>query len=128
MNKVLILGNGPDINEIDFTRLKGEVKTAGVNRIWLKHFPDYLFYHDPEIMWEIEMDPFIKYKLIAKCKCYASDWIYMNTPRPPAYLNIVNRRNRKAFVDSVTTFMRILIQENVFSIDNTIFYIAGMAV
>lgn len=126
MNKVLILGNGPDINDINFDRLSGKVKTAGVNRIWLKHFPNYYFYHDYEIMKEIEIDPFIKSKVIAKCKCYSSDWIYTQTSDIPKYLKVISRSNSKVFVDSVTTFMRVLITDNIFSIDNTMFYIAGV--
>ena len=125
-NRVLILGNGPDINNIDFDRLKGNIKTAGVNRIWLKHFPDYYFYHDSEIAKEIEKDIIVKSKIIAKCNCYSSDWIRRRMSTVPSYLKVVNRSSPTSFVDSVTTFMRILISDNVFSIDDTIFYIAGV--
>lgn len=125
-NKVLILGNGPDINNIDFNRLNCNIKTAGVNRIWLKHFPDYYFYHDMQISKEIEVDPYAKSKLIAKSKCYTSDWMYMHTNNIPKYLKVISRSNNRAYVDSATTFMRILITDNIFSISDTIFYIAGV--
>ena len=125
-NKVLILGNGPDINNIEFNKLPKNIKTAGVNRIWLKYFPKYYFYHDTEIMKEIERDLVIKSKLLAKSVCYTSDWLGKRTNYIPKYLKVVSRPNPSIFVDSVNTFMRILISDNVFKTNNTIFYIAGV--
>ena len=45
-NKILILGNGADINDIDFSRLDSSFITAGVNRIYKKHIPEYYFIYD----------------------------------------------------------------------------------
>ena len=53
-NKILILGNGADINNIDFDRIDGSFIVAGVNRIYKKHIPDYYFIYDLiDIMPEI---------------------------------------------------------------------------
>jgi len=125
-NKVLILGNGPDINNIEFNRLPKIIKTAGVNRIWLKHFPKYYFYHDADIMKEIDRDIVLRSQLIAKSVCYTSDWLHTQTSNIPNYLKVINRSNPSIFVDSVNTFMRILINDNVFNTNDTIFYIAGV--
>ncbi len=126
-NKVLVLGNGIDINNIKFDLLPKSIKTVGVNRIWLKHFPDYYFYHDVQIMKEIDRDLVLKSKIISKCKCYTSDWFESRIKKVPEYLTIVNRSNPRIFVDSVNTFMRALISENIFDISNTTFYIAGVS-
>lgn len=125
-NKVLILGNGLDINNIKFDMLPKKIKTVGVNRIWLKHFPDYYFYHDSQIMKEIDRDLVLKSKIISKCKCYTSDWLESRTNKVPEYLTVVKRTCPRMFVDSVNTFMRILISENVFNVSDTVFYIAGV--
>lgn len=45
-NKILILGNGADINDIDFSRVDSSFITAGVNRIYKKHIPEYYFIYD----------------------------------------------------------------------------------
>ena len=52
MNKVLIIGNDPTINQIDFSRLDPNVITVGTNRAWLKLIPNYLFFHDIKILDE----------------------------------------------------------------------------
>lgn len=51
MNKFLILGTGADINDIDFSNIRGDLITAGVNRIYEKIIPNYFFVYDmPEFM------------------------------------------------------------------------------
>jgi hypothetical protein len=47
--KVLVLGNDPQINDIEFDRLDKNIITLGINRIWLKYIPDYFFFNDYEI-------------------------------------------------------------------------------
>lgn len=45
-NNILILGNGADINELDFNKIDDEFITAGVNRIYFKYMPEYYFIYD----------------------------------------------------------------------------------
>jgi hypothetical protein len=45
-NKFLILGNGADINDLDFDKIDNEFITAGVSRIYLKYMPDYYYIYD----------------------------------------------------------------------------------
>lgn len=53
-NKILLLGNGADINDIDFTKIDDSFIIAGVNRIYKKYIPEYYFIYDLiEIMPEI---------------------------------------------------------------------------
>lgn len=46
MNKFLILGTGADINNIDFKRVKSNIITAGVNRVYEKLIPKIFFIYD----------------------------------------------------------------------------------
>lgn len=51
---IFIFGNDHTINNVDFEYIKSlNVITAGVNRIWLKYHPDYLFFLDNEIIHEL---------------------------------------------------------------------------
>ena len=54
---ILILGNSSDINDFNFDLLKNKdsnLIVAGVNRIWFKYIPDYLYFSDHLILKELE--------------------------------------------------------------------------
>lgn len=73
--KILVLGNDPQINQIDFSRLDPSVITLGVNRIWLKHIPNFFFFNDFEILKELETKPEVVKALVSKSQCFSSDWL-----------------------------------------------------
>ncbi len=52
---IIILGNDKSISNIDFS-IFNNLTTAGVNRIYLKYKPDYLFFLDNDIIEEIKVN------------------------------------------------------------------------
>ena len=106
--KILVLGNGPSINDIDFSKLPKSVQTFGVNRIWLKHYPTYYFFHDFDILTELNNHHIEQAKLISKSVCYSSDWINQSSAPTPHWLRKYHRANRRKFPDSVSTGLGIL--------------------
>jgi hypothetical protein len=125
--KILVLGNGVSINDIDFDRLDPSIQTLGVNRIWLKHFPNYFFFHDIDILKELEDNHVDRSKLLANSVCYSSDWIDRVGQSTPHWLRKYPRRNRRQFPDSVTTGLSIL-GSNILpgKISEYTFYMAGI--
>lgn len=125
--KILVLGNGPSINDIEFNRLSKDIQTFGVNRIWLKHFPTYYFFHDFEILTELNNNHIAHAKLISKSICYSSDWINQSNATTPHWLRKYERTNRRKFPDSVTTGLSIL-NNNILSgkLSDYTFYMAGI--
>jgi len=130
MKKILIIGNDPSIDQIDFTRLDPNIITVGTNRAWMKLLPNYLFFHDPKIFQELEQDSKRLEDLKSHSKIIASDWLKQtcrNTKvKVPDYLQIYQRPNKRKYVDCVTTVMDIL-DRNLFSKRDVIFYIAGVS-
>jgi hypothetical protein len=125
--KVLVLGNDPQINTIDFDRLKPEVITLGVNRIWLKHIPDYLFFNDIQILTEIERHPEIMAQLQSNTKCFSSDWIRHKLKRTiPQWIEIHRRTNAISFPDSVSTAINIF-SSNFLTDKRVTYYLAGVS-
>lgn len=106
--KILVLGNSPQINDIDFSRLKRGIETFGVNRIWLKHYPTYYFFHDPDIIHELDQNQITRSKLIAKSTVFSSDWLAKSGGPLPHWIRRYPRPNRRKFPDSVTTGLQIL--------------------
>lgn len=106
--KILVLGNGTSINDIDFSRLDPKIQTFGVNRIWLKHYPTYYFFHDFDILDELEIDHVHRAKLIANSTCYSSDWLNKDERSTPHWLRKYPRKSRRQFPDSVSTGLGIL--------------------
>lgn len=127
--RVLVLGNDPQINEIDFSRIDRKVVTLGVNRIWLKHIPNYFFFNDREILTELERVPDAVKAISTKSQCFTSDWI--NFPKTqkidlPSWLKVYPRPNRHAFPDSVTTAISIFKSQYLKGLSAT-FYVAGVS-
>ena len=130
MNKVLIIGNDPTINQIDFSRLDPNVITVGTNRAWLKLIPNYLFFHDIKILDELENNTKKLEDLKFHSNLIASDWLNPQCKKRniqvPDYIKVYQRPDRTKYVDCVTTAIDIL-NRNVFSKNNTTYYIAGVS-
>lgn len=125
--KVLVLGNDPQINTIDFSRLHPNVITLGVNRIWLKHVPNYFFFHDIQILTELEKNPEIMAQLQGESKCFSSDWIKHNLKRTiPTWIEVYKRQHMIAFPDSVSTAIN-LFSTNFLQNKKVTYYIAGVS-
>jgi len=126
--KILVLGNDTQINDIDFDRLDPGVITYGVNRIWLKHVPHYLFFHDLPILQELLENPEALAKVKARSNVFTSDWLMTKNKglQIPKWISIYLRVDRYQFVDSVTTGLQIL-SRNLYSARNVRFYIAGVS-
>jgi hypothetical protein len=127
--KVLVLGNGVSINDIDFSRLDPSVITFGINRIWLKHIPNYFFFQDPDIIFELEKQPEYLVQLKNKSTIFASDWLRVqakkNNMTIPQWVKTYDRINKRSFVDSITHGMQIL-SRSLLNDKSIVFYIAGV--
>lgn len=121
-----MLGNGPQISDIDFKRLDPSIKTFGVNRIWLKHCPDYFFFQDVSIIRELDQNPIYKSKLISSSVCFSSDWLRNSAKTFPNWIKVHSRSDRRSFPDSVTSGLKILSEKYITDIYNYTFYIAGV--
>jgi len=126
--KVLILGNDPQINDIDFDRLDPSIITLGVNRIWLKYIPNYFFFHDWDIVHELNQNPETLAKLRENSTIFSSDWYRFNKKPIPAWLRLLDRpRSKKSnFPDSVTTSMWLFKNHYAEHLECT-YYIAGVS-
>jgi hypothetical protein len=124
---VLVLGNDPYINQIDFSKLSPDIITLGVNRIWLKHIPDYFFFNDSPIITELDNHPDILDHLKKQSFCFSSDWLGHNNPNIiPDWTAIYHRLDSKRFPDSVTTAISIFAKD-IMPDKNIVFYIAGVS-
>jgi hypothetical protein len=74
IKKILIIGNDHNMNDINFAKLKRNTKlvTIGLNRIWHKYIPDYLFFSDIIILHELMKHP----DIFEKCNLVTSNRIY----------------------------------------------------
>ena len=125
--KILVLGNDPQINEIQFSRLLPDIETFGVNRIFLAHTPDYFFFQDPEIFKELDKQPQYLDALTAKSKIFTSDWFIRNGRSSPPWAKVISRSHQilQLFPDSVTTGIRLL-SDNFIDRSKYTFYVAGV--
>lgn len=127
--KVLVLGNDPQINEIDFSRLPKSVVTLGVNRIWLKHIPNYFFFHDFDILKELHRYPEETKALMTYSKPFSSDWLNFSRPSSasiPSWIKLYPRPNKNRFPDSITTAMSIFKAHLMKGVKVT-YYVAGVS-
>lgn len=128
--RILVLGNDPQINTIRFDRLAKDVVTLGVNRIWLKHIPSFYFFHDYDILSELMLNQERLVTLQTGSKCFSSDWLVHQAKRigrrVPGWIRVHARNTKSAFPDSVSTAMRLFIQHYLNSTPKT-FYIAGVS-
>lgn len=125
--KVLVLGNGVQVNNIKFNKLNKDIITLGVNRIWLKHYPNYFFFHDIDILNELNNSPIEKAKLISNSICYSSDWINKSNCKTPLWVRKYPRPNRRRFPCSVSTSIDIF-GRNIIKgrLSEYTFYLAGV--
>ena len=127
--KILVLGNSPHINQIEFNRLDPTITTIGVNRIWLKHYPDYFFFNDYPIVKELERPDNKVHlaKLTQRSTCYSSSWIRHSSPRIPKWTRVHNVSYKNFFPGSVSNSMLLYrdayLKDN---LENCKFYIAGV--
>lgn len=126
--KILVLGNSPQINRIDFSRLDPSVETLGVNRIFLAHIPTYFFFHDIEIARELEVQPQYLDPLKERSKIFSSEWLTREKKRIPDWTKVYFRSHlqKSYFPDSVTTAIRLL-SDNIIDHTKYVFYIAGVS-
>ena len=126
--KILVLGNDPQINQIDFGRLDPSVITLGVNRIWLKHIPNFFFFNDFEILKELEMQPEVVKALVLKSQCFSSDWLNKSgkIKNLPDWVKVYNQHNKKSLPDSVTTAISIF-KSRYLNYRTATFYVAGVS-
>lgn len=125
--KVLVLGNGSQINEINFNLLQDDIITLGVNRIWLKYIPNYFFFNDIQIAIELNRTPESLAKLVQESKIFSSDWLKKNNPQDiPKWTKIYTRSANSArdFPDSTTTAIQIF-SKHLMPSANLTFYIAA---
>jgi hypothetical protein len=127
--RVLVLGNDPQINEIDFSRLPRDIVTLGVNRIWLKHIPRLFFFNDVEILKELERQPEVVKALSSMSNCFSSDWLTQPKSKAiqvPNWVKVYPRPNKHAFPDSVTTAISIF-RTHILKGAPAVYYIAGVS-
>lgn len=128
--KVLVLGNDTQINDIDFSQISKSVITLGINRIWLKHIPDYLFFNDYAIIDELNRSPEILAQLKQKSFIFSSDWLKNDTRKNkkliPNWVRVYDRPNKRKYPDSVTTSMEIF-RSTLKRQSNITFYVAGVS-
>ena len=129
-NRILVLGNDPQINEIDFSALDPKIITLGVNRIWLKHIPHYFFFNDYAIITELNSAPEHLAKLRSNSTIFSSDWLRPQVKKHrasiPAWTKIIDRPDPYVFPDAVTTAISIFRRNYSISSDS-VFYIAGVS-
>lgn len=124
---ILVLGNDPQINEIKFDKLRPDTITLGINRIWLKHIPNYFFFNDYDIIQELNSQPELLAKLRANSIIFSSDWLKLSGKSSfPPWVRIIPRLDKYSFPDSVTTAIS-LFKRNYLKSTNYTFYIAGVS-
>jgi hypothetical protein len=127
-SRILVLGNDPQINDIEFDRLAPDVITLGVNRIWLKHIPTYYFFNDYDILQELCQHQERLLSIQLNSKCFSSDWLAQQARkaglRVPGWVSIHSRGAKKRFPDSVSTSIRLFLQYYLPGTPKT-FYVAG---
>lgn len=130
LKRVLVIGNDPSINEIEFDRIDPSIVTVATNRAWLKLIPDYLFFHDIAILNELKKNKSVLGELMKNSKLITSDWLKIQCVRNkvdfPKSVRLYHRPNRYKYVDCVSTAIEIL-DRYVYKEDFIEYYIAGVS-
>lgn len=123
---VLVLGNDPFINRIAFDKIHPSVITLGVNRIWLKHIPNYLFFHDWNIVLELLNSPEKLSELKTTCNIFSSKYLFKKNVNmtAPEWIKIYPILNPTLFPDSITNAINHF-TSHVYNKSDITFYIAG---
>ena len=128
--KVLVLGNDTQINDIEFDRLGSDIVTLGVNRIWLKHIPNYLFFNDYDIVEELNHAPETLAQLRQNSTIFSSDWLMHNARKTrkviPNWVRVYDRPNKVKYPDSVSTAIEIF-KTALQKTNQITFYVAGVS-
>ena len=129
--KVLVLGNDPQINSIEFDKLDRSIITLGINRIWLKYIPNYFFFNDLVINNELSRYPETLAKLKQHSTIFSSDWIRKgktsNDAAIPPWTKVYPRKNKRAFPDSVTNSIELFRDIRNNPHEQYTFYLAGIS-
>jgi hypothetical protein len=129
-SRILVLGNDPQINDIEFDRLAPDVITLGVNRIWLKHIPTYYFFNDYDILQELCQHQERLLSIQSNSKCFSSDWLAQQARkaqlRVPGWVTVHPRGAKKGFPDSASTAIHLFLQCYLPGTPKT-FYLAGIS-
>jgi hypothetical protein len=124
--RVLLLGNSPQINEIQFDLLQEGIITLGLNRIWLKHIPDYFFFHDLIISNELSRQPEILAQLIQNSTIFSSEWIRKNKNNViPKWTTSYPMPPSQGFPDSASLSIQIF-SKHIMKSKRVSFYVAGV--
>ncbi len=131
-NNFLILGNGADINELDFNRIDKQLITGGVNRIYLKFMP--MVYYIYDLISIMPAFPDKEYKIYthnSKLSQYMRDNVnnintFFSFPIPEYTKEFrINGQEYKCNHSSVNMLIRIL-NDYIYKSDNNYFYICGV--
>ena len=129
---ILILGNSSDINDFNFDLLKNKrsnLIVAGVNRIWLKYIPDFLYFSDHIILKELEQST----NIVNNTNILTTSYIY----RGNIYYNnndLINTLKQykvsvfpkiNGYCDSVSWLIRLL-KYNIYKNYDCTFYVFGV--
>jgi hypothetical protein len=132
-NNFLILGNGADINEIDFDKIDGNLATGGVNRIYLKYLPEHYFIYDLiEIMPDIpKLSGYCFYTHTSKLVEYLKENvnntnIFMSFPEYNYTTEFDIKGHRIKCNHSPVNFLIRIIDDYLYNDDENYFYICGV--
>ena len=131
IRKILVLGNGPSINDIDFDKIDKDIITIGTNRIWLKYIPNMFYFHDPKIFQELNSNRVMLNRIRQHSKIITSDWLTAQCAKSrlniPHYCQIYSRVNRRKFPDCVTTAIEIYDRRISSRVDvQNVYYLSGV--
>jgi hypothetical protein len=131
-NNFLILGNGADINEIDFNQIDVSFITGGVNRIYLRYIPEYYYIYD---LVNIMPDFPIKENIIYTHTSKLSEYLRENVNNTDIFHAFPCNEYTTEFViindkikcnhSAINMLIRIL-NDYLFSTDDNYFYVCGV--
>ena len=131
-NNFLILGNGADINELDFDKISESFITGGVNRIFYKFIPDFYYVYD---LINIMQDFPIKNYCLMTHNSKLSEYMRENVNNTnifscfpvPEYTEEfnINGQDYKCNHSAVNMLIRIL-NDYIYCDDDNYFYICGV--
>jgi len=131
-NKVLILGNSQHIDAINFGKIADDVTVIGVNRIWYKYIPEYLFFSDIIIYNDMISKGVNFDEKFKNTTIFTSEWIYKHSRKNKPHIDaLLQKPNVKcydvlkhiAFPDAVSSVVSIL--SRYYKDTRTTYYIAG---
>jgi hypothetical protein len=130
-NNFLILGNGLDINEIDFETIDINLISGGVNRIYFRFIPEFYFIYDlVDIMPDFPLKEYWIYTYTPKLSEYLREnvnkkTIFTSFPFPEYTQDFtINGKNKNCNFSALNMLIRVL-NDYLYKGDNNYFYICG---